>query len=272
MANSIETEPPNDTVTAPERTFDQLAADRALDEKLVRAATDKRARVAAQGGPKPLTNMRVLRDFATAPTPPDQPVVRISAAEGDQPEPSPTIKSALVPTRFRSASFDSYDPQTRSQSGALNSVREWVGMATAGEGPMLALIGNQGAGKSHLLYAALNAMLADRRSCYARPWYKLADELRYGGYSPFAPDKTLDAPEVRALLWRHRIVLLDEVRATASTAFDDTELAKYACHAYDSEIAVLLTTNVHPLAAVMGPPAASRFTQLVIEGPDWRQL
>jgi hypothetical protein len=76
---------------------------------------------------------------------------------------------------------------------------------------------------------------------------------------------------VRDQLWAQPIVVLDEVRATASTAFDDTELAKFACHAYDADIPTLITTNVSPLDQVMGPPAASRFTQVIIEGPDWRQ-
>jgi hypothetical protein len=34
---------------------------------------------------------------------------------------------------------------------------------------------------------------------------------------------------------------------------------------------MLITTNVSPLADVMGPPAASRFTQVTVDGPDRRQ-
>jgi chloramphenicol O-acetyltransferase len=81
----------------------------------------------------------------------------------------------------------------------------------------------------------------------------------------------MEAYEVRALLWKQKVVLIDEVRPTASTAFDDTELAKWMCHAYDAKYAVFITTNVNPLADVLGPPAASRFTQIVIDGPDRRQ-
>ena len=67
------------------------------------------------------------------------------------------------------------------------------------------------------------------------------------------------------------MVLLDEVRPTSATSFDDTELVKLAALAYDERVAVLLTTNVNPLADVMGPAAASRFVQVVVSGPDHRQ-
>lgn len=131
---------------------------------------------------------------------------------------------------------------------------------------MLALIGRQGTGKSHLLYAAAGALQAamDRRP-YVRPWYQLGDQLRWGA-------GTQEAHEVRQTLWDMPVVLLDEVRPTSGTNFDDTELAKFACHAYDNRVAVLLTTNWNPLEEVMGGPAASRFLEVVIDGPNHRQL
>ena len=65
--------------------------------------------------------------------------------------------------------------------------------------------------------------------------------------------------------------MIDEVRPTAGTDFDDTELAKIVCRAWDNGRALLITTNVSPLAAVLGPAVASRFTQITITGPDHRQ-
>jgi chromosomal replication initiation ATPase DnaA len=179
----------------------------------------------------------------------------------------------LVPRRFESASFATFTPKTESQRVAHDAVREWTTRAAKKQGPMLALIGSQGAGKSHLLYAAVLHVLREMPAgtVYSRPWYRLADELRYGGPSVFAPHLPDEASEVCARLWRHSIVFLDEVRSTASTALDENELAKFACHAYDSRVAVLITTNVNPLKDVMGAAAASRFTQIVIDGPDRRQ-
>lgn len=183
----------------------------------------------------------------------------------------PAWSEALIPQRFRTATFGSFAPASESQRVALAAVREWVKRTLASQGTMLALIGSTGAGKSHLLYAAARALAEQDRHFYARPWYRLADELRYGGRSAYNPAALMEPAEMRQHLWDARIAMIDEVRPTASTAFDDTELAKYACNAYDSCLSVLITSNVNPLTDVMGPAAASRFTQVVIEGPDRRQ-
>lgn len=253
---------------------DQQATARALDEKL-RLAAERTRKTYAVGEDGKVGRDQIVRRLAElAPPLPADGVVgrieRIPEAEGDQLPASPEIRRGIVPDRFADASFESFEVVSPSQRAAIRAARRWAELAVSGQGVMLALIGPTGIGKSHLLYAAANALLEQGRRTYARGWYRLADELRYGGGSPFGPAQ-LEAAEVRSLLWRQKIVLLDEIRPTASTAFDDTELAKFACHAYDQRLAVLITTNVHPLADVMGPPAASRFTQVVVEGVDRRQ-
>lgn len=184
--------------------------------------------------------------------------------------PIPAIPAPLVPKRFAAVRFENYKPETDSEAHALRVVQRWTELAAKREGPMLALIGPQGTGKSHLLYAAAWALHAvHARSC-CRSWYRLADELRYGGPAYYGTQH-MEAHEHRTLLWRQPAILLDEVRPTANTAFDDTELAKLACHCYDQELPILLTTNVNPLADVLGPAAASRFTQVMLTGRDRRQ-
>lgn len=263
MADPVNTTPPETPVD--------------LDRKLRQAAERTRLNNAGKGGVPKMNEDEYLRALAAKyPAPKDQVIARISPDEGDVEPVSDTRRALVVPNRFRGASFDNYQADTPSQRTALKAVQQWVQHARNRNGLMLALIGPTGVGKSHLLYAAANTLLNGGYGVYARGWYRLADELRYGGESPLALTRDgkpwpLEAHEVRALLWRQKIVLLDEVRPTAGTAFDDTELAKFACHAYDADLSVLLTTNVHPLADVMGPPAASRFTQLVIDGVDRRQ-
>lgn len=188
--------------------------------------------------------------------------------------------SAMVPKRFASATLDNYVAETESERYALRAIRRWVEVVVAGGGPMVAIIGPQGTGKSHLMYGAYWALYAGdgkwdtaprkppRPSCFS--WYRLADELRWGGTNPYNGAK-LESHEVRDRLWGAKIIMLDEVRPTANTNFDDTELAKVACHCYDAEIPMLLTTNVAPLADVLGGPAASRFTQIIVTGRDRRQ-
>lgn len=181
--------------------------------------------------------------------------------------PEPPRYSPLVPKRFATVTLESYLAESDSERYALRAVRRWVDLVTQGGGPMLAIIGPQGTGKSHLLYGAYHA-LPVRASCFS--WYRLADELRYGGINPYNRAR-LEPHEVRERLWGANIILLDEVRPTANTNFDDTELAKVACHCYDAEIPMLLTTNVAPLAEVLGGPAASRFSQVIVTGRDRRQ-
>lgn len=189
----------------------------------------------------------------------------------------------MIPKRFAHATFDNYETHTASQRHARDAVQAWL--ANLENGPMLALIGLQGTGKSHLLYSATRQLCAacdamdpkeraQRRIVYpfAAPWYTLADSLRYGdSIQTEGGGRQRDGHEVRAALWGRSVVLLDEVRRTSGTEFDDSELAKFACHAYDNRIAVLITTNVSPLEQVMGPAAASRFAQVTVVGPDARQ-
>jgi chromosomal replication initiation ATPase DnaA len=171
----------------------------------------------------------------------------------------------FIPERFAAVTFDSYAAQTESEKVAVRAARKWVERTLQKQPVMLALIGTTGVGKSHLLYAAARALYEQGVTVYSRPWYELADQLRYGRSGR-------EAAEVREELWKARVVLIDEVRKTAGTEFDDTELAKFACHAYDRGASVFLTTNVNPLDSVMGPPAASRFAQVVVTGKDRRQL
>jgi chromosomal replication initiation ATPase DnaA len=198
------------------------------------------------------------------------------AAERSADAPAPSLELeadrllARIPKRFAKATVREYRTASDAQTVARTVVADWIRHAGDEIPPMLALVGETGVGKSHLLYAAARALIGQGMRPYVRGWYELADALRYGGRSAYGPG-LLEPQEIRAQLHEATVVLLDEVRPTAGTAFDDTELAKAACAWYDRAIPVLITSNVMPLADVMGPPAASRFTQLLVTGPDFRQ-
>lgn len=182
-----------------------------------------------------------------------------------------------IPPRFRSVSLASFVPITAAQSEARAAVEAWL--ENLQSGAMLALIGKQGTGKSHLFYSAARLLLERWESNgkagsipLITSWYRFADELRYGRVVKYeGSSRQMEANEVRDDMWGRRIVMIDEVRPTSGTQFDDTELARFACHAYDNRIAVLITTNWNPLSGVMGEAAASRFAPVVIDGPDARQ-
>jgi chromosomal replication initiation ATPase DnaA len=189
------------------------------------------------------------------------------------------LAAKRIPPRFHQVTLDNYVPKTESQRIALTAVRAWVDDIE--HAPMLALIGETGTGKSHLLYAAAHLLYERCAAATARPrppapfvksWYQFVDELRFGkSFSTEGGIRTEEPSEIRRDWWERPVCMLDEVRATSGTSFDDTELARFACYAYDNQRAVLITSNVHPLAEVMGAPAASRFAEIVIVGPDGRK-
>lgn len=190
-----------------------------------------------------------------------------------------TYRPPYVPREYRQAAFEKFDTDIAgaehkaSLDFALRTVKKWTSVAKQERRCMICLVGPQGNGKSTLLYSAVNILAANGIRVFSRPWYRLADELRYGGASPFDPDGVeIDAHALRKQLYRARIVCIDEVRPTSGTMFDDTELAKFACHAWDEGVAVLITTNVSPLANVMGEAAADRFTCVTITAPSNRQV
>ncbi len=166
-----------------------------------------------------------------------------------------------TPSRFHTARLDNFECRTPAHSTALKWAESFVQHAThrPDVGIMLALIGPTRAGKSHLLYAVAHALSAAGVRAYVRPWYRLADELRWG-------DGTNSGAWYRTQLWDAKVVLLDEVRRTSGTDLDSTELARYACHAWDDQRHVMLTTNVSPLSEILGEPAAARFTQVTLGG------
>jgi len=239
-----------------------------LDRKLGAAAARNHQLTTTRGG--------LVDRLRVAAADVEFPRQRLGINDGEQFERTAvqTRQELLVPLRFRETKFSTFEPATDSQRATWNLARRWTSEAYEGGGGLLAIVGTQGCGKSHLLYSAINSLLFAReyRPVYARPWYMLADELRYGGPSIFAPHLHDEAQEVRTRLYSQRIVAIDEIRPTASTDFDQTELSKFACWAYDNRLAVMVTTNINPLENILGLAGASRFTQAVMTGPDLRHV
>lgn len=187
------------------------------------------------------------------------------------------VRAPHVPDKFAGVTLDSFDvnasgPDHVAQlTSAKRAVELWVERAAAGKPVCLALVGSPGNGKSTLLWGAVAALYTRNVKVFARPWYRLADELRYGGHSPWNHSgKPLEAQELRALLHSTPVVALDEICPTAGTLFDESELGKLVKNSWDHNQALIVATNVNPLANMMGDAAADRFVVVQLSAPSRR--
>jgi DNA replication protein DnaC len=196
-------------------------------------------------------------------------------------DPGPTVEARhvvlpTVPERFHGITLDDFNVEISGSayvaqlSAARRAVSAWVELVAKKRPACVALIGSPGNGKSTLLWGAVRALWDRNIGCFARPWYRLADELRYGGSTPWNPDAKIDAHILRALAFDADTLVLDEVCATANTLFDESELGKLVKNAYDCGQPLLITTNVNPLSSLMGDAAADRFTQVHLTAPSRR--
>jgi DNA replication protein DnaC len=234
---------------------------------------------------------RALGDRASASGIPLAPGERISASGRIEADPVSmpaevrrVIRKPYIPKKHAGSTFDTFETvvrvdgdkavtmrEDRSLTMARAAVMAWTDAARAGRPAMLAVVGSQGNGKSHLLYAAAHALESAGVPVWCYPWYRQADALRYGGPLPWKPEAHLEGHELRTKLLDSGVILLDEVGATAGSEFDTNELRKIAGAAYDEGAAVLVTSNVFPLAEIMGPAAADRFAVVQITAPSRRQ-
>lgn len=173
-----------------------------------------------------------------------------------------------VPERFTEATYGSFQPQNAAQRAALAAVRAWADAAKRGEGPLLALTGAVGTGKSHLLYAAVRSLNLGGVHAGAWTWQELSTALRrrYDGIREV--DTTLHRFGACSAL------AIDEIRHTSGTAFDYDQLSGILTDAYNDRRAVVLTSNHagEQLAALVGRAAYDRLREVQLVGESYRQL
>ncbi len=165
-----------------------------------------------------------------------------------------------------------YVPRSPSQAAALTAAIAWVDGARAGEGPMLLLVGPHGTGKSHLMYAAVRAANLTGVNCGAWGWYDLGLLLRDAKFSR-DEEGHVRARHERDRLFSCRAFGIDEIRPTASTEFDATELGQILTRAYRECQAVIATSNFsdRELEGIISTAAHDRFTVVRLSGESYRQ-
>lgn len=176
-----------------------------------------------------------------------------------------------VPPRHWHDTLDSFRPVTESQRNALEATRVWVESIKAGDGGALALLGEVGSGKSHLMYAAVRELNEAGIHAAAGGWYDLADLFRQ---AKFGHDEDVTEARLRKARYLNSAALaIDEIRPTSGTDYDTTELSQLMTRAYRERQGVIVTSNYadEKLSRIVGLAASSRLTQVVIKGPDMRQ-
>lgn len=206
----------------------------------------------------------------------EQAGIRVNIREPTPAPPTPTSAVQVrlgwyIPPRHREDTLENFVPLTESQATALQATRDWVASAIAGEGGALALVGCVGCGKSHLLHAAVRAVNEAGIHAAAGGWYDLADLLRrskFGGTEDYT-----EARRGRDRFLAARALAIDEIRPTSGTEYDTTELSQLMTRAYRERQGVIVTSNYadERLGRIVGLAAASRLTQVVVDGPDLRQ-
>ena len=176
-----------------------------------------------------------------------------------------------IPRRHHANTLDNYRPQNRSQRQALVATKEWVEQVCRGEGVALALVGGVGTGKSHLMYAAIRELIMRDVNAGAWGWFDLAQLLREAKYDR-GDDGYPDARRQRERLLSVRAFGLDEIRPTAGTEFDTTELSQLMTRAYRECQGVIVTSNFadEGLARIIGLAAQDRLTPVQLEGESFR--
>lgn len=189
--------------------------------------------------------------------------------------PRPSVAPPHVPERFEHVRFEDTELRTDVDGfdAALEAVHEWIRRVVEGDPGRLALIGPKGVSKSHLAYCAAWELYEEHGihvPCY--PWYDMVDWLRSGRYD----ETPTGIREVPPALIRHRwhetkVCIVDEARPTSGTDFDAMELTKFSLNRYDRKRGVLLTCNWSSLGALIGEPAADRYTCITMVGPSYRE-
>lgn len=176
-----------------------------------------------------------------------------------------------IPERHKLDTFENFHPVTPSQRVALEATRDWVVSVQRGDAGALALVGGVGAGKSHLLYAAVRALNEAGVVCAASRWYDLASLFKRAKFA--GADDYDGAVQEKNRFTSAKAFGIDEIRPTSGTDYDSTELAHLMTGAYERMQGVIVTSNYadEKLAKIIGMAATSRLTPLVIEGPDMRE-
>lgn len=181
------------------------------------------------------------------------------------------LAAANLPPQFAGKQFEASD----AQDAALRVVRTWIRSfkprKLSDSLPGLALWGQAGRGKSHLLSMVVETLIRNTGvDATYRSALELFDELQAGMDSPVYEarwQRVLTVP----------VLALDDIGAGRMTDWRQDRLMALVDHRTQRELPLLIATNVPPAGweGAFGPRTASRLRGLCLpvrlEGPDRRE-
>lgn len=178
------------------------------------------------------------------------------------------LRASDISPRLLALDFTGYDASHN--AAACDATQAWTRDAARASLPWLFLFGGPGSGKTHLLAAAFNMLLAEGRYPLYTLVPALLDHVREG----------LDDADPREYGARFKavreapILILDDLGAEKRTDWTDELLFKLLDYRYREELPTAVASNLLP--SDLEPRIASRLqdrmlgTALLMVGPDYR--
>lgn len=156
------------------------------------------------------------------------------------------LDRAQIPLNYRNASFENFvlpsdNPIANAALGkVMVNVKSYAREFPALSKPGLLLLGDPGAGKTHLAVAALRMLIQRGFEGVFYNYQGLLDQIR-SGWDPSMQFSSRDALQ-RAL--DTEILLLDDIGAHRVTEFVEDTVTSIITHRCDSNKATIITTNL----------------------------
>lgn len=115
--------------------------------------------------------------------------------------------NAGVPKRYRNKGFDAFTPTSDEEARALNICHRYATNLPTNEGDNLALVGKEGAGKTHLACAIVSAALAQGLAAV----YTTVDRLLMDVRQAYSPKTDLTQRDTMRPFLEADVLVLDEV-------------------------------------------------------------
>lgn len=172
------------------------------------------------------------------------PLARRCACLDERLVPDLLLKSRL-PRRYRDCTFDSYQPQDKSQVDALKLSRQFAEQFPGGRTAGLLFIGSCGVGKTHLAAAILNELIRSKR--LDGVFYDFRDLIR-DIQSTFGGGSDVSESDILAPVFGSPLLVLDELGAKRSTDWVEETIFYIINQRYNQNRTTIFTSN-YPDAA-----------------------